>query len=243
MGMPVTVEIADTTADRVLLESVFSYFMAVDERFSTYKKDSEISRINQGKLKKEHASNEMKEIFALAEKTKKETGGYFNIQKPDGSLDPSGVVKGWAIRNTARLILDAHCEHFYVDAGGDIQPHGKNTKGDEWTVGIRDPFRQHEHEIVKVIYPRGAGVATSGTYIRGQHIYNPHAPEKHITDIVSLTVVGPDICEADRFSTAAFAMGKEAIHFIQNLPGFEGYMIDAYGIASMTTGFRRYADL
>jgi len=83
----------------------------------------------------------------------------------------------------------------------------------------------------------GRGVATSGTYIRGQHIYNPYRPEEKIEDIVSITVVGPDIYEADRFATAAFAMGRGGIMFIEELKDFEGYAVDAAGIATMTSGF------
>jgi thiamine biosynthesis lipoprotein len=60
---------------------------------------------------------------------------------------------------------------------------------------------------------------------------------------VSITVIGPDVLEADRFATAAFAMGKGGIAFIENLPGFEGYAIDAQGIATMTSGFGAYTAL
>ncbi len=70
------------------------------------------------------------------------------------------------------------------------------------------------------------GVATSGTSIRGQHIYNPQDDAAPIDEIVSLTVIGPNIYEADRFATAAFAMGSDGIVFIEQLDGFEGYMID-----------------
>jgi thiamine biosynthesis lipoprotein len=48
------------------------------------------------------------------------------------------------------------------------------------------------------------------------------------------------VLEADRFATAAFAMGKAGIAFIEQLPGFEGYTIDAQGIATMTSGFGTY---
>ena len=58
---------------------------------------------------------------------------------------------------------------------------------------------------------------------------------------VSVTVLGPNVYEADRFATAAFAMGSEGIHFIEELPRFEGYLIDRSGIATMTTGFADYA--
>ncbi len=55
--------------------------------------------------------------------------------------------------------------------------------------------------------------------------------------MVSLTVIGPNVYEADRFATAAFAMGKNGIAFIEQLQGFEGYQIDGAGIATMTSGF------
>jgi len=84
---------------------------------------------------------------------------------------------------------------------------------------------------------RDAEFATSGTAARGQHIYNPHQPQQAIEDIASITVVGPDIYEADRFATAAFAMGRSGIMFIEQLPGFEGYLIDANAVATMTSGF------
>jgi len=238
MGMPVIVEIVDSSADADAFEKVFDYFVSVDKRFSTYKKESEISQINRGEISKREWSKDMKEIFALAEETKKETAGYFDIQKPDGSIDPSGIVKGWAIRNAARILDKEGFKNFYVDVGGDIETRGKNAEGREWSIGIRNPFKREEN--VKIIYPHGAGVATSGTYIRGNHIYNPHEPKKSIDNVVSLTVIGSDIYEADRFATAAFAMGKEGIHFIEKLSGFEGYLIDTDGVATMTSGFAHY---
>ena len=237
MGMPIEIEIVDNGA-RATLEAAFAYLVSVDERFSTYKEMSEISRINRGEIESGKESGEMREVFALAEKTRQDTGGYFNIRRPDGLIDPSGVVKGWAILNTAGLIRDAGYEDFMVNAGGDIAMSGKNAEGEEWSIGIRNPFKVHE--IVKVVYPHGQGIATSGSYIRGAHIYNPHVPTEELRDIVSITVIGPDVLEADRFATAAFAMGRRGVEFIEHLPGFEAYAIDAAGIATMTSGFGAY---
>jgi FAD:protein FMN transferase len=59
-------------------------------------------------------------------------------------------------------------------------------------------------------------------------------------NIASLTVIGHNIYEADRFATAAFAMGAEGVHFIEGLAGFEAYQIDTSGVATFTTGFARY---
>jgi len=239
MNMPIEIELSATDVDVTkAIEAAFAYLAAVEEQFSVYKETSEISRINRGELSLAAASPLMHEIFEIAEKTNKESHGYFDIRRPDGSIDPSGIVKGWAILNTAARIRAAGHENYFVNAGGDIAMHGKNAEGEEWSVGIRNPF--NIQEIVKVVFPRGEGIATSGSYIRGDHIYNPHAPEEKIREIVSITVIGPDVLEADRFATAAFAMGKDGISFIERLDGFEGYAIDANGIATMTSGFGAY---
>src|SRR6185312_4966358 len=219
MGMPITVD-TGKMADGTLVHMVFDYFAQIDRRFSTYRADSEISAINRGDVPISDWSGEMTEVLALAEQTKNETDGYFDIRKPDGSLDPSGIVKGWAINNAAWIVRVAGISHFFIEAGGDIQTSGKNALGKDWSVGIRNPFKTDE--IIKVVYPRGRGVATSGTYVRGQHIYDPRGPEGPIKDIVSLTVIGADVLEADRFATAAFAMGKDGIFFLEETPGLEG---------------------
>lgn len=236
MGMPITLEIVDPTATQDDLEDIFAYFVSVDNTFSLYKEHSEISQINRGELAPTQYSADMLTILALSEQTRAETQGYFDIRH-NGVCDPSGIVKGWAIYNAAHLLKEQGFRHFYVDAGGDIQVAGYN-KGRPWHIGIRNPFVHSEN--VKILALTDRGVATSGTAIRGQHIYNPHQQDKPVLDIVSITVIGPNIYEADRFATAAFAMGKEGIRFIANLAGFEGYMIDAQARATFTPGFERY---
>jgi FAD:protein FMN transferase len=237
MGMPITLEVIDAEATADLFATVFDYFTYVDETFSLYKDTSEISRINRRELTLAQASADMRTIFRLAQQTKQATGGYFDIAH-NGIYDPSGVVKGWAIAQAAEIVRRQGFTNFYVDAGGDIQAAGKNSQGQSWRVGVRNPFNMHE--IVKVLAISDCGVATSGTSIRGQHIYNPKKRGQQIVEIVSLTVVGPDIYEADRFATSAFAMGRAGIRFIERLAGFEGYLIDRHGQATYTSGFERY---
>lgn len=236
MGMPVTVQTQDDAATQEHLNRAFAYFQYVDETFSPYKASSEVSRLNRGELAPEGYSADLRETLALAERTKRETGGYFDIMR-DGVCDPSGVVKGWAIRRAAELLRASDLKNFYVDAGGDIQAIGTHD-GAPWRVGIRNPFNRQQ--IVKALAVSDCGVATSGTAVRGQHIYNPLDPATPLLDVVSLTVIGADICDADRFATAAFAMGRAGIRFIEHLPGFEGYMIDAHGVATYTSGFERF---
>jgi thiamine biosynthesis lipoprotein len=229
MGMPITIEIKSD--DQKILKKVFDYFRGIDERFSPCKANSEVSRYSRGELKKTNLSDDLKLIIKLCDETKKLTDGFFNPVNKNEQFDPSGIVKGWAVEQAAGILRDKGIEIFYIEAGGDIQAAGKKC-----TVGIRSPFNLKE--IVKVIEVTTEGVATSGIYERGHHIYNKNGHE--VTDIVSLTVIGPNIYEADRFATAAFAMGKQGIYFIEKLTGFEGYMIDDKRIATMTSGFSKF---
>ena len=236
MGMPIILEIVDknTTEDDFLL--VKSYFSYIDKTFSAYKKNSEISKINSGKLKTENYSSDMKIIFKIAEETKIITNGYFNMKK-NNFINPSGIVKGWAIYNASKLLKKRGFKNFYIDAGGDIEIVGKNNDK-KWKVGIRNPFKRSEN--IKILSISNKGVATSGIAIRGQHIYNPHQQKLTIKDVVSLTVIGPNVYEADRFATAAFAMGKSGVNFIEKLKGFEGYMVNSSGIAAFTSNFEQF---
>lgn len=243
--MPITVAIVATPplAEPDPIDAVFDYFKYVDDTFSTFKPDSEISRINRGQLSLDEASPDMRLVFALAEELRVETGGYFDIVRhgaDGGKFDPLGLVKGWALANAAEMLRDAGYENFYVEAGGDFQASGLNAEGRPWRAGIRNPFKPDE--IVKVLTIGHGGVATSGTYIRGQHIYNPVTGGPTDPEIVSITVLGPDVCDADCYATAAFAMGRGGIEFIESMPGFEGYMIDNNGTATFTSGFERYVD-
>jgi FAD:protein FMN transferase len=238
MGMPITLVVPGANVRQQDLDLVFGEFTAVDAQFSPFRYDSEISRLNRGEVLEKELSPRVQEIFALCEQTKQETAGYFDITRPDGTIDPCGMVKGWAINNAARQLSTMGFPNFCVAAGGDIQCHGVNDDGGEWRVGICNPFTPDE--IVKVLIPKGHGVATSGNYIRGNHIYNPHTGRYGSENVVSLTVIGPNVLEADRYATAAFAMGREGICFIERVPDLEGYEIDADGTARMTSGLKEF---
>ncbi len=235
MGMPITIEVVGLK-NKQPVEQVFDFFKAVDERFSPYKKDSELSRLNQGADPLE-LSEEMRQILRLCEETKQQSDGYFDVRN-NGKIDTSGLVKGWAIYKGTSILKQQGFADFYIEAGGDIQAEGLNEQGEPWAVGIRSPF--NIKQIIKVVRLSGLGIATSGAYIRGDHIYNPKQINQPPAHIKSLTVIAGDVYEADRFATAAYAMGESGISFIASLPGFEGYMVNDRGVATYTDGFEQY---
>lgn len=246
MGMPITVAIPDregidrrgarsATLDDAV-EAVFECFRLVDARFSPYKQESETCRIDRGELDPSKASPDMKEVLWLAEETRERSNGYFNVWFK-GRFDPCGLVKGWAIRRAARLLDDDGMLSFCVEAGGDIEVRGANDTGQPWEIGLRNPFEPSR--LMRKLALSGCGIATSGTYIRGEHIWNP-LTGKPANAVASLTVVGPDVYEADRFATAAFAMGPGGIEFMAGVPGCDAYMVALDGTATYTPGFARF---
>jgi FAD:protein FMN transferase len=237
MGMPVTVCIADDAGQPEDIAAVADLLAGINERFSTYRADSEVSRLNAGQLQREAVSPELDAILRLCDETRTETDGYFNIERA-GGIDPSGLVKGWAIQQASDLLFARSYRNYFVDGGGDVQAVGCNNEHEPWRIGIRNPFNREQN--VKVLAISDCGVATSGTAIRGPHIWDPVDDDLASSNLVSLTVIGPSVYEADRMATAAFAMGRGGIGFIAGRPELEGYAISADGIATYTEGFDRY---
>lgn len=234
MGMPIIIDVRDDI-DPGALEAAFDWFRWVDGTFSTYKPDSEISRMARGELSPAAAHPEVRQILQRCEDLKYETEGYFDIDA-GGSLDPSGLVKGWSVDRTARILERAGAENYAVYAGGDIRLHGRPTGEPEWRVGIQHPLLSDK--IAAVVVGNNLAVATSGEYERGKHIYDPHTGGTP-SGLLSVTITGTDLGTADAYATAAFAMGERAISWVTRIYGYEAMIITADGQVLSTNRFPR----
>jgi thiamine biosynthesis lipoprotein len=83
-------------------------------------------------------------------------------------------------------------------------------------------------------------VATSGTYERGQHVLNPFTGQP-ATELVSVTVVGPELTVADAYATAALAMGAQAPAWLDGLDGYEALVIGPDGRGWSSRGWAALA--
>jgi len=231
--MPVTVDVRDARVDPAALEEAFADLGRMDALFSTYRRDSDVSRIDRGELRPEDAEPEVRAVLDLCERYRRATGGWFSAWI-GGRLDPSGLVKSWAM-DRACAILERHGARNYVlNAGGDVVARGHREDGERWRVGIRHPVQRDR--VVRVVLATDVAVATSGTYEKGTHVLDPHTGHA-ATSVVSVTVVGPDIVEADVHATAALAMGRSGLDLVEALDGYEAYAIFPDLTASWTSGF------
>jgi thiamine biosynthesis lipoprotein len=227
---------------------VFDDLRQVDAQFSTYKKDSELSQYRAGMIPASKLSQDMKTVMQDCARYSELTDGYFSayfegsptaVTAPNrrsttaARYNPTGYVKGWAIARAGKL-LESHSVHTYmINAGGDIlarsQPHGQHSEGQSqpahmWTIGLQHPTETHT--VIGSVRAANIAVATSGTYVRGQHILDPHTHQP-ARGLLSVTVIGPDIIAADVYATTIFAMGApRGLAFIAQQPGYQALCID-----------------
>ena len=79
MGMPVIVEVGDGQVREADVDRVFEWLRFVDRTFSTYIADSEISRINAGRLTLRDAHPAVRSVVSRCERLRRQTLGYFDI--------------------------------------------------------------------------------------------------------------------------------------------------------------------
>jgi FAD:protein FMN transferase len=222
MGMPIGIDVRDR--GDVDLEPAFDWLREVDAVFSTYREDSEISRLDRGELTLADCRPEVDEVL---------TRGYFSV-RPAGRLDPSGFVKGWAVDRAAQRLAAAGAESFCINAGGDIVARGRAAPDRLWRVGIRHP--EDLEQLAAVLAVEDLAVATSGLYERGAHIVDPHTGRPP-AGLLSVTVVGPELATADAYATAAFAMGEDGPAWTASLAGHHAMCITSDHRVLSTPGF------
>ena len=211
------------------LEEAVTALHRVDEVFSTYRDDSQVSRLARGELTVDDCDPDVAEVLALGAEAERLREGWFSTRY-EGRLDPTGIVKGWSVERAARRLADVPgVTGVSVNGGGDVQLLGVPGPQRPWRVGVSDPLRPGG--LAAVISAAGLdelAVATSGTAERGAHIVDPRSGRSAVTDLGAVTVVAPTVTWADCWATAAFAMGsRQGLRWLESLPGVEALLITA----------------
>lgn len=221
------------------IDTAFAVLRRADAVFSTYREDSAISRLRAGSLSIADCPPEVPAVLRRCAELKRLTDGFFDAW-PDGpaSLDPSGLVKGWAAERASATLASCGAPRHCLVAAGDVRVRGVRGLDQCWRVGIADPHRPGELVAV-VVAPAGLAVATSGTAERGNHIWDP-VRRRPADALASVTVVGPDLGDADAFASAAFAMGEDAPAWLASLPTYRALLVRADGARWASAGMRAY---
>lgn len=239
MGMPISVAVRVTPGGHAApglwaaaWEEVLAELREVDRVFSTYRPDSWVSRLARGEVQVGDCPPEVAEVLAIGERMRTETAGAFDVRhRVDGRtvLDPSGVVKGWAVQRAAARLAAVPDADYCLSAGGDLTCRAS---GDArpWRVGVEDP--RDPTRLVATLPVRRGGVATSGSARRGAHVVDARTGRAP-TGLASVTVVAADLLTADLDATAAFAMGPDGVDWLRARPGRVGVVVRTDGSAEV----------
>ena len=154
-----------------------------------------------------------------------------SLQLPAGiKLDFGGIAKGWSAQKAVqRLQAYGPC---LVDAGGDIAISGPREAGQPWQISVADPHHPSQ-DLAGLLLGR-CGVATSGRdYRRWQqdgawrhHIIDPRTGLPADTDVLSATVVAPDLVWAEIAAKTAFILGSQrGMSWLEKHPTLAGILV------------------
>ena len=218
----------------------------IDMVFSTYKEDSEISKINYCRTTAEcdefllmentPSADEFKYLYEIGEKIYEDSNqafwpvdvaaGNMNVPGSQPPIDLSAIGKGYAVDKIAKLLASNGIFNYFIDIGGELSVSGTKF-GELWTWGVNNPFDLNSGAYRAFSAPQnGISIATSGEYRNPGHIWNGTG-DVGKRDAISVTVIGDNTTEADAWATAMYVLGVEegleiaekeglAVFFIKN---------------------------
>ena len=237
MGMPISLALrgrhTDDDAAQAAWAETMAVLLAVDRVFSTYRPRSYVSRLGRGEIALEDCPPEVAEVVEVMElgaAAERDSEGAFSIRLPgrDGvpALDPSGVVKGWAVERAAEPLRALPDTDFCLSAGGDMTCRTLDRGSPPWRIGIEDPA--DPTRVLAVVPVFTGAVATSGTAHRGEHLVDARTGRPP-SGVASVTVVAASLTWADIDATAAYAQGEDAARWLETRPGRSGLVVWADG--------------
>ncbi len=161
-------------------------------------------------------------------------------------IDLGGIAKGWIVEKAAHL-LRQYVDVCGVSAGGDIFFIGQPSDGRDWDVYLEDP-RDPTRMLAQLHIPCGA-VATSSVMKRSwthaevlrHHLIDPRTGEPAETDWLSVTIICPNIIEADVYAKALLIGGwQEALKFLQTNSSATFIAVHSTGNLIGSTNYKDY---
>lgn len=182
------------------------------------------------------------------------------ITDPQTILDLGGVAKGYIADDLADLFIAHGVGRFVINLGGNVVVRGGRpadasarppvAAGSPWRIGIINPLDPaHNRAIVDMA---DGSVVTSGIHERRftkggvtyHHILDPATGMPAKTDLTSATIIAPRSMDCDGYSTTALMLGaRDAIDFVESLPGIEAVLIDEADQVWWTSGIEERLSL
>ena len=143
--------------------------------------------------------------------------------------------EGYATDKCRTMMLEKGIKAGIINGSGDMSTWGKQPNGEDWKIGITNPFKPEK--LLAVVPLNQGAVTTSGSYEkfvvfngkRYSHIINP-ATGYPVTGLCSVTIFGPHAETANGLSTSLMVLGqKDGPLLLQKFPEYSCLMITDNG--------------
>ena len=134
----------------------------------------------------------------------------------DIKFDLSGVAKGYAVDQVARLLSEFDVQSYFVEVGGEIKIKGLKPDSQEWTPAIEAPV-YGSSQLYAVLRSLGDAIslAGSGDYrnyyeregIRYSHEIDPRSGRPVTHNLAAAFVIDDSAARADALATAFMVLG------------------------------------
>jgi FAD:protein FMN transferase len=156
------------------------------------------------------------------------------VLSPGIKLDFGGTAKGWAVQQA--MLRLSQFGPTLVDGGGDIAASGPLLDGSPWPVEIEDPLQQGREPFIVEL--KKHAIATSGRNRRRwqqngvwqHHLIDPRLGKPADTDVMTATVLAPDIMQAEMAAKGIFILGSEAgLEWLKSKANFFAFIVNENG--------------
>jgi thiamine biosynthesis lipoprotein len=141
-------------------------------------------------------------------------------------IDLSAMGEGFAIDLIAEFLEKNHVRNYKVEIGGEMKCAGKNSRDENWLIGIEHPASDNQGRILNTVTLQNEAISTSGSYRKfylddegrkHSHIIDPKTGRPVQNNVLSVTVIAKKAVIADAIATACMVMGlDDAVDFIES---------------------------
>ena len=180
----------------------------------------------------------------------KVNGNKISLSDPKGEIDLGGIAKGYIADKLAEFLKKKGVNSAVIDLGGNISVVGKKPDGNEFRIGVRDPFST-DGGIIGVVEAHDKSLVTSGTYERSftkdgkvyHHILDVKTgyPVEMGLDSVTIIGAGNDGIDCDSLATTCLILGEEeGRKLIESLDGYEAIFVQHDGTITTTKNIKGF---
>lgn len=168
------------------------------------------------------------------------------LKRPGMMIDLGGIAKGYTADVISNILTQEGVKSAIINLGGNVFTHGKKVNGDDWKVGIQNPYSDRG-DIIGTLTTSNKSIVTSGIYeryiekdgIKYHHILSPKTGYPYENEIAGITIISDTSADGDALSTSVFAMGVEdGMKFVNSIDGIDAIFITKDNKVYITNGIR-----